>query len=304
VIARPSTRTILIGIGLFVFFLILRFPYRNVRGYVFGEIYKNTGIRVTADDLSPSFLGWPGVKLYKANITIPIGAGSELDLIVEQVTARVGIGSFFPPAPLLSVYAYRFQKGGNLYVKGSQTRNYISGSIQAEDLNLSQFLTAGLPEPIQGILRATGEFGYDQVDLAKSTGNFDLAVGKLEIPGMNMQGIILPAISWDEVKAVLAVRNGNLEITQGQFGTPKSAMRGTLNGYLRLGRDISSTYLNLVLKIQMTDEYKNDPQSATLVSFLKTFESSRSPGEYAMKWSATIRDMGNNIMLALPTKAE
>ncbi len=301
---RPKTKTILICVGIFLVFLILRFPYRNVRGYVFGQIYKNTGIRVDAEDLSPSFFGWPGVKLYKASFAIPIGMASELDLLAEQVTARVGIAGLFPPTPSLSVYAYKFQKGGNLFVKGSQSKNYIGGSLSAEDLNLAQFLSVGMPEPIDGLLRASGSFGYDQNDLSKSTGDIDLEIKKLNVPGMNMQGIILPAISWDEVKAKLSIKNGNLDIGQGQFGTPKSAMRGTLTGYIKLGRDIMSSYINVVLRIQMTDAYRADPQSATLVSFLKTFESSKTPGEYAMKWGATVRDMGMNIMLALPTKAE
>jgi type II secretion system protein N len=301
---RPKTKTILLAVGIFLVFLILRFPYRNVRGYVFGQIFKNTGIRVEAEDLSPTFFGWPGVKLYKASFTIPIGVSSELDLLAEQVTARVGIGSFFPPAPSLSLYAYKFQKGGNLYVKGTQTKTYIGGTINAEDLNLVQFLTAGMPEPIEGLLRASGSFGYDQNDLSKSTGDIDLEIKKLNIPGMNMQGIILPAISWDEVKAKISIKNGNLDIGVSQFGTPKSAMRGTLSGYIKLGRDMMTSYVNVVLRIQMTDAYRNDPQSATLVSFLKTFESSKTPGEYAMKWGATLRDMGMNIMLALPTKAE
>lgn len=301
---RPSTKTILIAVGIFLFFLVLRFPYRNLKGYIFGQVFKTTGIRVDAEDLSPSFLGWPGLKLYKASVSIPIGMTSELNLAAEQVTARVGIGGIFPPSPSISVYAYKFQKGGNLYVKGSQSRNFIGGSLSAEDLNLAQFLSVGLPAPIEGILRASGTFGYDQADLAKSTGNIDLSIAKLDIPGMNTQGIPLPAIQWDEVKARLVIKNGSLDVLQGQFGTPQSALRGTLSGNVRLGRDIYTSFIALVLRLQMTEAYRMDPQSATLVSFLKTYESSTKPGEYVLKWNATIQEMMTNLLLALPTKGE
>ncbi len=301
---RPSNKTIALCVALFLVFLVLRFPYRNVRGYVFGQIYKSTGIRIDAEDLSPTFFGWPGVKLHKASAAIPLGTGSEVEVAAEQITARVGIGGVFPPAPLISVYAYKLAKGGNLYIRGSQSRSYVSGSLSAENVELGQFTSQQLSDPIEGVLRATGNFGYDMGDLAKSTGAFDLFISKLHIPGMNLQGIVLPAIRWDEVKAALAIKNGSLEIAQCVFGTPQSEMRGSLNGYLRLGKDVPSSYLNLVLRIQLTEKFKKDPQSATLVSFLNSFESSTKPGEYGLKWGATIRDMGSNIMLALPTKME
>ena len=60
---RPKLSTIFIGFGLFIFFLLLRFPYQNVRGWLFGLIYKNTGIYVLADEIYLSLFGWPGVGI-------------------------------------------------------------------------------------------------------------------------------------------------------------------------------------------------------------------------------------------------
>ncbi|MBY0369843.1 type II secretion system protein GspN [bacterium] len=297
---RPKGKTILIGVALFFAFLLWRFPYRNLRGYVYGQIYKTTQIRVDSEDLSPVFFGWPGVALYNATVGIPMGRTSEIEIQAKQITARVGIGSLFPPAPSLSLYFYGLQKGGNLYAKGSQSKTSVSGTLSAEQVNLSPFLTAGLPEPIQGLLSASGSFNYDLNDLAKSTGVFDLKVDKLKIPGMNLEGIVLPAVAWDQVIAKIEMKNGSLDIVQCQFGSPKSDFHGTLSGAVRLGRDWWSSTINVLLKVQLSEQYRNDPQTATLTSFLKTFETA--PGEYALKWNATPAEMSTNLMLALPQK--
>src|SRR5437899_1786864 len=55
---RPKISTIFICIGLFLFFLLICFPYQNLKGYIFGRIFKETGITVVADDIYPSFFGW------------------------------------------------------------------------------------------------------------------------------------------------------------------------------------------------------------------------------------------------------
>lgn len=303
-IPRPKPRTILIAVGIFLFFFIWRFPYRNLRGYVFSEIYRTTGIRIEAEDMGLTLFGWPGVVLHRATLSVPAGPTFDLDLAAEDITARVGIGGLFPPAKMISLYVYNLQKGGDLYLRATQSKSYVTGSLTGDKLNLVQFLKAGLPEPIEGLLTASGSFSYAIEDLAKSTGDFELGIRKLKIPGMNIQGIILPEIAWDDVKAKLSAKNGNLDITQCQLGNPQSDLRGTLTGSIRLGRDLFSSYFNLVLRLQMTEKYKNDPQSATLTAFLKTFESTKTPGEYALKWAATYGEMQNNLLLALPTKAE
>ncbi len=300
---RPSARTLLIAFGLFTVFLVWRFPYRTLRGYIFGEIYKQTQIRVDAEDLAPSFFGWPGVHLYRASIGLPVGRNEELDLFAEQITARIGLGGLLPPVPKVSLSIYNLQKGGNLFVSGSQGNNQISGSITSEALNLAQFLYMGLPEPIQGAMDVSGHFNYDQADLAKTTGEFDLLIKGFKIPAINYQGIVFPAVAWDEVKARLSAKNGMLDIAEGRFGSAKSDIRGTLSGNIRLGRDWMASVLNLVLKIQVSEKYRSDPQAATLVSFLKTFEL-KTPGEYGLKWSASLREMSTNLIAALPQKAE
>jgi type II secretion system protein N len=310
---RPSNKTIATVVGLFVLFFILSFPYRNLRGFIFGKVYQSTGIRIDAEDLSPVFLGWPGLRLYNASIFLPSSGGGAsfgtseaaggLEISAKKITTRVGIGGLFPPAPRLSLYAQELSKGGNLYFKGTQGKRFLDGAFETESVSLLPFTTFS-PEPIDGSLSAEGSFHYDMAELSRSTGQATLDLKKLRIPGMNYQGIILPEIIWDTVSAKLEAKNGNLDIIECQFGTPTSGLSGNLSGYVRLGRDLFTSHIDVVLRVRMTDAYRNDPQSATLVSFLKTFESSKKPGEYALKWAATPAEMSTNVMAALPSKAE
>ena len=60
--AKPKLSTVLISLALFLFFSFLLFPYQNLRGYIFGAIYKQTQILVMAGRTLPNFfrLAWPG----------------------------------------------------------------------------------------------------------------------------------------------------------------------------------------------------------------------------------------------------
>lgn len=311
-IGRPSFRTLTIVGALFVFFFFWAVPLRNLRGYVYGKILQSSGVRLESEDLGLSLLGWPGIRLYKAKATVPFYTSDMrgqpvtlyLDLSANRVTARIGVGDFFPPAPRVSLYAEGLEKGGNLYVRAVPGKAAIRGLFEADKVALSQLASAFLNEPVNGILNATGSFHYDTRDLAKSTGAASLLIRSLKVPGMNYEGIVLPEIAWDEVKAKLEAKNGTLDITECRFGTPQADLRGTLTGSVRLGKDFATSQFNLLLKMQMTEKYKKDPQSATLVSFLQSFESATSPGEYSLKWNTSYAEILTNMALALPVKGD
>ncbi len=311
-IGRPSVRTVAVIAALFVVFFFWAFPLRNLRGYLYGKILQSTGIRLESEDLGLAFLGWPGIRLYKATATVPFYSSDikgqpltiYLDLAAKRVTARVGLGDFLPPAPRISLYAEGLEKGGNLYVRAVPGKAVTRGVFEADKVALSQLASAVLSEPVDGTLNATGNFKYDNQDLAKSTGNATLLLRSLKIPGLNYEGIVLPEIIWDEVKATLEAKNGTVDIVECRFGTPQANLRGTLTGNIRLGRDLATSHFSVVLKIQMTEKYKSDPQSATLVSFLQSFESAAAPGEYGLKWNTSYAEILSNMTLALPVKAE
>jgi len=298
---RPSIRTILICIGLFNLFLVWRFPYRNLRGYVFEQIYKNSGIRIDSQDFYPVFFGWPGASFSKATVTIPIGRLQVIEFSCDALTARTGIGGLFPPKPSVSLYIEKLAKGGDIYVKAIPYKDELSGQATLTKVKLDQFNLPWFPEPLSGELTAGGNFYFPMSDFSKADLQATLASDKLVIPGQNLQGIILPRMEMNKVDGRIVTKDGTITIEKLQFGTPESDFRGSFTGSLKLGQTLGKSFLNLVMKITLSDKYKADPNSATLVSFLNTFQTGN-PGEYAMKWSAVIEEMQRNLILALPQR--
>jgi type II secretion system protein N len=297
---RPRLTTVLAGIGLFLLFLVFLFPFQNLKGYVFGQIYRNTGIVITAEELYLSLFGWPGVGMTGVDVAIPMGRG-EMEVSARKVVARVGLGSLFPPVPSFSLDMSDLKGGGDLYVKVTRGKNFIKGSVEADAVVLNQLRFSNLPQPVEGIATIDGDFYFDEDQLPKSTGKLDLRIDKFRFPALNLQGFVLPSFDLNPVVAQIQIRNGNIEIARSQLGQPGGDFQGKLAGELRLARTFLESYLNLTVYIQLSQRYIQDPNSATVVSFLGGYQ--RAPGDYAMRWSSTIQGMMTNLLNALPQKA-
>ena len=154
--SKPKASTVAICLALFIFFLILAFPFRNLKGYLFGQIYRNTGIYIIADDIYLSLWGWPGIGMTNVDVSLPVGR-EELDISCKSLVARVGLGSLFPPAPSISLSMSSLQKGGDLYVKVIKMKTSVSAVIDAEAVELSQLNIPGVNGPIVGKLDAEGD---------------------------------------------------------------------------------------------------------------------------------------------------
>lgn len=298
---KPKPMTILICFVIFVFFVFMTFPFQNLRGFIFGRIYQTTKILIVAEDLYPTVFGWPGLGIRNVNVTLPVG-NSEMDLASEKLIFRVGLGGLIPPVPAVIMSMKGLKKGGDLYMKFSQTRTRTSGTVQADDVELKQLAFSGLSEPIPGKLNLDTDFTVDTSDLSKSVGTAKLDVFKLKVPPQNLQGFLLPPLNVGEIKGRLTMKNGIAEIGSFQFGSKDSDIKGSISGDMRLGQTLMASFLNLTLKIQLSDSYRQNPQAATFVSLLESYKTSATGGEYAMKWSATLQDMTTNIVAAIPQK--
>lgn len=299
---RPSIKTILICLALFIFFVIWRFPYRNLRGYVFEQVYKNSGVRLDSHDFYPVFLGWPGIRFSKATVSLPVGRAQTIDFTCDRLTARGGLAGILPPLPSVSMYIEGLSKGGDIYAKVSPSKSQTSGTASLTAVKLDQFVLPWFPEPLAGIVNAGGTFYFPNDDFSKSNLQLTLASDTLVIPGQNLQGIILPRVEFKKVDGRIVTKDGAIQIEKFQFGTPDSDLRGSLSGNLKMGPTFGKSFLNLTMRLTLSEKYKNDPNSVTLVSFLNTFQTGN-PGEYALKWNAVLDEMQRNLLLALPQRA-
>jgi len=282
---RPDFKTVLLCIGLFIFFLILRFPYQNFRGYLFGQIFNATRILIVAEDIYPSFFGWPGVGIRKVDITLPLG-DSELDLSSEKVIARVGLGGLFPPVPSFSLSVLDLKKGGDLYLKFSQSGTRVSADVEAEDVELEQLKFSALPQSIVGKLNADSDLKIDTADLSKTVGKINLDTEKLKLPMFNMSsyGFVIPSIKIGAITSKIRVQNGVAEFNEFKIGGKDSDISGSITGDIRLGRDLLSSAANILIRLQFSESLLKNPQAETLVSFLKSFRNEKT-GAYAIKCS-------------------
>lgn len=283
---RFNWKVILLCVCLFFFFLLVRFPFQNLRGYLFGKIYQNTRILIVADDIYLSFFGWPGLGIHNVAVTLPVG-GSELDISSEKVIVRVGLAGIFPPTPSFSLAMRDLKKGGDLDLAFSQKANQMSASVEADDLQLEQLRFSALPNAILGKLNAEGDVDVDTTDISKSTGEIELDVTNLKLPPFNIQlspayGFVIPAMKVGALKARIRIRNGLAEIATFQLGGEGSDIKGSMTGDIKLGRTLMSAAANIIIRLEFSDNIKKSSQAETLLSFLNTFKSEKT-GNYAIK---------------------
>lgn len=293
---RPKTSTILIISSLFVALLIIRFPFQNLKGSIFGKIYKATGIYIIADDIYPSFFGWPGIGMKNVSITAPVG-DSELNLECQKLTARAGVAGLFPPAPALSLFLKGLKQGGNLYVRYSPNKQGLRATIEANQLNLAQ-LSSSTTNPIAtGLMTLDGDISVNHANVSLTTGEASLQFQDLVLGAQNLRGIVLAEMTLGQVKAEISAKNAVATISSFQIGDSKSDLQGTLTGEIKLDSSWDNSMLNFALKVKLSPSYTANPDSATITSFLNTFKIAE--GEYSIRLNATVSQFIQSSILLL-----
>lgn len=285
---RPKASTIFIAAGVFLFLLLLKFPFGNLKGAIFNKIYSQTRILLIAEEIYPSFFGWPGIGVKNVDVTLPV-AGEELSLSCKKLVLRVGLGSLFPPTPSVSLSMKSLKKGGDLYVKYRSIKTRTTVGVDASGVSLAQLTLPGFSEPMDGMLNAEADFTMETANLAQSTGEVELNVKQLKIPTQNLRGIILPEMKIGALHAKIIVKNGMADFPGFQIGSIESDLQGTVTGDLRLGSELMNSTLNLTLRFQLSDRYRQLQEVQSLVSFLDSYKSGK--GGYAMRWNSRIGDL-------------
>jgi len=303
---KPKASTLLTVFIIFILTSLMFFPFGNLRGYIFGQILNRTGIVLVADDMSLTFLGWPGLVLHNVNVTLPVGNG-EIELASEKLIFKVGLSGLLPPVPSISLNLKKLKKGGDLYINVGRSGTAIAVKIEADAVNLAQISVPGLGENIPGFVDIDGDMSLDEKDVSKSTGFLDIQGKELKIThqvvGAPAQGFSfdIPAMTVDKFACVVKIKNGTLDFTNINLGTPTSDLRGSIVGDLKLGQKIEQSILNLTLKLQLSNKILQDPQAKTFTSFLEGY-TLKSPGEYGMKWFASIQELSGMSYKILPEK--
>lgn len=300
---------ILFLIGLFLLALIIFFPLNNLKGTIFDKVYKETGVLLNSDSIYLSLIGLPGIGMRNVKIALPSGDG-ELDLFSDRVTVRPSLSGLFPPVPGVSLKISELRKGGDIKVKLGKGGSSVYFYLDAEEINLEQVTARNSNPPLAGILSIDSDITLNEKDLPKSTGYLKLDVSNMMLnqqnisppdPSMAAFSFIIPAMKIGKLHGDLNMKNGVLEISQFKFGEdPAADFKGTINGDFKIESSFEQSLLNIAMRLKLSQKILNNPEAKTFVSFLNSYQTS--PGEYGLKWSATIQDFTNFTVKAIPER--
>jgi type II secretion system protein N len=304
---KGTVPKILAFVVLFLLTLFVFFPINNLRGYIFDRVFKESGILLVSDSMYFSILGVPGVGMKNVNVTLPIG-DQELDLWSETVTLKPALSGLFLPG--FSIRISDLKKGGDIYSKVGKGGSSIAFYLYAEKVNLEQIGARNGSPPLKGILNIQSDLLLNESDMSKSSGYFDMSTTDLKInqqnvtppdPAMAAFSFIVPGLNIGKLNGQLKMKNGLLEITQFKFGDePNADFKGTVNGDIKFEKNLEQSALNLALRFKISQKILDSAESKTFVSFLSSYQTT--PGEYGLKWNATIQDFTNFSIKAIPEK--
>lgn len=298
---KPKLKTVLICLALFFLFLVIRFPFSNLKGYLFGKVNKDTGITIMAEDLYLTFLGWPGVAMKNVEVIVPQQVmGTEIDISAQKMTARAGFG-LFPPALKYSAAIDGLKKGGDLYVQlvGAKfgPQGFSSGNLNydTDGLDLSQIPLGGVF--YGGKATGVGSIFVDSNDLSKTSGSLQLDVNKFVFPAADFGGFTIPQIKLGDLKAKLIAKGGVIELQTFTFGGSDADISGQFGGEIKLGQNIFQSSINITMKINFSDAFaaSSDTANQTFITILNNYDK-RSPGKsYNLRWNKTIMQIVQNF---------
>lgn len=301
---RPKFSSMIIVFVLFLVFLFFSFPFENLKGQIFAQIYSMTRILIVADEMSFSFFGWPGVSLRNVNVTLPLGE-NELELASEKLAFKVGLGGLFPPSPSATMNLKRLRKGGDLYMRFSQSGNVFNVKLEASAVSLEQLALPGLSRPLQGSIGSNSNVKVDRADLSKSLGSIEIRGDGLKTPAQMVEGMpgmsfAIPGLNIGKIETIINLKNGMVELTSIKLGDAQSDLSGTVTGNIKLGQDLQRSQVDVTVRLQLSQKILQDPQNKTFVSFLEGYQIR--PGEYGMRWNAMVAELSGLSIKILPEK--
>jgi len=300
--AKPTKKTILICVMVFLGGLILFFPLQNLKGVIFQKIYDNTGVLIVAEEIRPTFLGWPGIEIKNVNVTLPVGE-NDLELSSKTMTFRVRLGGFFVPSVSLSFE--ELKGGGDLFLQVGQRGPLNLAHFESEQLNLDQITIPQINRSIQGVLDSDGWVKVDMAKLPNTKGQISLRGKNIKLPQIIVNNPMLgppfsiPELDAGDLDVLIKIQDGAVTFSNFKIGTPSTDFSGGITGDVKLGDSSSDTQLNITLRFLFSPRIHSNPEYRTFLDFVGAYKTGNA-GEYAMNWNATLGEI-LNLTKALPT---
>lgn len=301
--AKVNKRTVLICVGVFLLGLIFMFPLQNLKGLIFQKVFEQSGVLIVAEEIYPVFLGWPGVGLKNANVTLPVGEGSDIGLSSKTVTLRLRLMSSLVPG--VSLALDELKGGGDLFIRFGQKGPLLNLGLDSKELNLSQIRIPGLGSSIEGVLKSDIDLKYNDQVFSETKGSLRLKGTQIKLPAILVNNPMLgppfqiPELVAGDLDVKVSIKDGNMAIQSFSLGNKNTDVSGSILGEAKLGTSPSETQINLTLKISFSPKILENQEYKTFLDFLGAYRTGTA-GEYAMNWTASINEI-LNLTKALPS---
>lgn len=300
--AKPKKTTLLICFLVFISGLIFFFPLQNLKGLIFQKIYENTGVLIVAEEIHPLFLGWPGIEIKNVNVTLPAGE-DDIELASKSMSFRLRLSWFFVPSVSLSFD--ELKGGGDLFLKFGERGASSTVVVSAEEFNLAQIKLPGIHQSIRGIVNGDVWVKYQETPFSDSKGNIQIQGKGVKLPPILVNNPMLgppfqiPELEAGDLDIQLKLQDGGVAFQSFKLGNPSTDISGSLTGDAKLGDSPMDTQVNLTLRFVFASKIVSNPEYKTFLDFVGAYKTEKS-GEYAMNWTASIRDIAN-LTKALPS---
>ncbi|NBT58701.1 type II secretion system protein GspN [bacterium] len=300
--AKPTKSTVFLCLVVFFLGFILFFPIQNLKGMVFQKIFQSTGVLIVAEEIHPSFLGWPGIQIHNVNVTLPVGT-DDIELASKMMTARARLSAFFIPSVSLSFS--ELKGGGDLFLKFGQRGATTLMALESEAFNLGQISIPGLGQSISGKLNADVDLKYNGALFSDTKGAIELKGSGIKTPPILVNNPMLgppfqiPELEAGDLDVKMKFTDGVMSISSFKLGNPNTDLSGSITGDAKLGLTPEQTQINLTLRLIFSQKILGNPEYKTFLDFLGAYRTATA-GEYAMNWTASVSEI-LNLTKALPT---
>jgi len=269
---------ILLGIFLFILFLLIGFPYESLKRRIIGELEAKTPFHYEIEKARPYPL-W-GLTFKNAVIYASVDSKKIKVLGVERIRITVSL------LPLLwrkiSLRLWGKILGGTMEGRFSKRREQGELTLLGRDVNLQQIhiLRDVVGVEMVGILEGKTMFTLGGGDISKQSGSAEFVISEGILSKFPLPGIAPLRVG--RIQCNIELKRGNviikhLAFTGGDF-------EGKVLGNIFLNSHFSQSRLNLRITIEASAKF--DPRHRMLLSLLG--REGQAKGSYAFSLRGTV----------------
>ncbi len=278
--------------------ILWQFPYANLKDGLFKKIYEKTQVRMEAEDMNLSLLGWPGFRLSHCEVEVPLGT-QVVTLNSDNLLLKLVPGKWFRPSLAVSLWMGPLKKGGTLKAKVALWGDPRRISLSAYDLSPALFLPPPFDQSVQAALRLSGWADLGLGNAGDTRGKFQVEADTVRIGAQTISGFAIPPLWLGKFSAQGFASEGVLRLAPSVLGDKTSDLRGILEGQMQIGQQWAQSQLHLLLRFSLSPEFEK--KLPGIRSLLEGFrEVKKTSYEYACEWDLRLLEAMQNPILWIP----